>query len=79
MTYLGILITVSYQKKKKNLMDWVLKWQNLFKNFFLYMQEATMAVLSWKNGNSSTRKLMSLKEIASIMFAVIDICTTVML
>ena len=78
MTYLGILITVSYQKKK-NLMDWVLKWQNLSKNFFLYMQEATMAVLSWKNGNSSTRKLMSLKEIASIMFAVIDICTTVML
>lgn len=60
-------------------MDWVLKWQNLFKNFFLYMQEATMVVLSWKNGNSSTRKLMSLKEIASIMFAVIDIFTTVML
>lgn len=29
-------------------MDWVLKWQNLFKNFFLYMQEATTVVLSWK-------------------------------
>lgn len=78
MAFLGILITVSYQKKK-NLMDWVLKWQNLFKNFFLYLQEATTVVLSWKNGYSNTRKLMSLKNIASITFAVIDICTTVML
>lgn len=50
MTYLGILITVSFPPKKntKKLMDWVLKWQNLFKNFFLYMQEATTVVLSWK-------------------------------
>lgn len=49
-----------------------------FQKFPTTVQEGTVVVLSRKNGNSSTRKLMPPKQTASIRFAIIDTCTSVM-